>query len=113
MSSPHHIDHDEMHRPLDLSKWRQAPVIAMVAGVVLMIIGFAAEKFNGEASLRQFGYSWLKSYMFYLSLCVGGLFLVLAHHMFDAAWSVPIRRVCEHLACLFAPMALLFLPVAI
>ena len=113
MSLSKNDDHRDTPRPFDLSKWRKAPMIAMVAGVVLILIGFAAEKFHGEAALRQFGFSWLQSFMFYLSLCVGGLFLVLAHHMFDAAWSVPIRRVCEHIACLFLPMLFLFIPIGV
>ena len=29
---------------------------------------------------------------------MGALFLVLAHHLFDAGWSVPIRRFCEHIS---------------
>ena len=37
----------------------------------------------------------------------------MVHHLFDASWSVPIRRFCEHLACLLFPwMALLFIPIA-
>ena len=51
--------------------------------------------------------------MFYLSLCLGGLFLVLLHHLFDASWSVPIRRIEEHLGCLLPIMAALFLPIAL
>jgi hypothetical protein len=51
--------------------------------------------------------------MFYLSICLGGWFLVMAHHLFDASWSAPTRRFCEHLACLSGwPMLLLFLPIA-
>ncbi|MGC8989400.1 MAG: hypothetical protein ACP5MD_04700, partial [Verrucomicrobiia bacterium] len=40
------------------------------------------------------------------------LFLVIAHHLFDAAWSVSIRRICEHIACLVFPwMGLAFVPL--
>ena len=49
--------------------------------------------------------------MFYLSLVLGSAFLVMMHHLFDASWSVGIRRFCEHLACLAFPwMAILFPP---
>jgi hypothetical protein len=52
--------------------------------------------------------------MLWLSLVLGALFLVMMHHLFDAAWSVPVRRFCEHLACLCFPwMVVLFLPVAL
>ncbi len=63
---------------------------------------------------RQFGFSWLLGFMFYLSLALGALFLVLMHHLFDASWSVAIRRLCEHLAALCFPwLALLFVPIAL
>jgi hypothetical protein len=59
---------------------------------------------------RQLGYSFLQAYMFFLSLGLGALFLVLLHHLFDASWSVPIRRFVEHLAFNLPLMGLLFLP---
>jgi len=62
----------------------------------------------------QFAYSWLLSFMFFLSLCLGALFLVIIHHLFDAGWSVPLRRFCEHIASMLFPwLALLFLPIAL
>ena len=50
--------------------------------------------------------------MFYLSIALGALFMVMVHHLTDAGWSVGIRRFCEHLASLLFPwLAILFLPV--
>jgi hypothetical protein len=96
--------------PLDLSRWRNAPMILMVAGAALVGFGFLVSGANGP---KQFGFSWLLSFMFFLSLCGGALFLVIVHHLFDAGWSVPIRRFCEHIASLFFPwLFLLFLPIA-
>jgi hypothetical protein len=91
---------------LDLSKWRKVPVICVAAGAVLALIG----AFTKPAG---FGYSYLTAYMFCLSLGLGGLFLVLIHHLFDAGWSVPLRRLNEHLACLLPVMAVLFIPIAV
>jgi len=92
---------------MDLSKYRNLPVILMVIGAVGAGAGLA---FGGA---RQFGYSWLLAFMFSLSLCLGGWFLVMVHHLFDASWSVPTRRLCEHIACLLFPtLFILFLPVA-
>ena len=51
--------------------------------------------------------------MFFLSFCLGALFLVIMHHLFDASWSVPIRRYVEHMACLAPVLAALFIPVAL
>ncbi len=61
--------------------------------------------------VKQFGYSYLTAFMFYLSLCLGSLVLVLFHHLFDAGWSVPIRRFLEHMAFQLPLMGLLFVPV--
>jgi hypothetical protein len=97
---------------LDLSKWRKLPNCLIVGGGALCLIGLSLD-FSRHQSLSQFGFSWLLAFMFWLSLVLGALFLVMMHHLFDAAWSVPIRRFCEHLACLVFPwMAVFFLPVA-
>ncbi len=80
----------------------------MIVGGVGALIGWVVP------SLRlQFAYSWLLAFMFFLSLCLGGLFLVLLHHLFDASWSVAIRRFEEHIAFLLPVMAALFIPIAI
>jgi hypothetical protein len=92
--------------PLDLARWRNVPMILLVAGGLLSLVGFLVNR-------QQFAYSWLLSFMFFLSFGLGALFLVLAHHLFDAGWSVPIRRFCEHIASMLFPwMAILFLPIA-
>lgn len=62
---------------------------------------------------KQFAYSYLLAFMFFLSICLGGMFLTLIHHLFDASWSVPVRRINEHLAFLLPVMAVLFIPIAI
>src|SRR5687768_11634102 len=87
--------------PLDLSKWRPASTILMAVGGVGALLGFIFAR-------QQFAFSWLTTYMFYLSIMLGGLFLVLVHHLFDASWSVPIRRINENIACLAPVMAVLF-----
>jgi hypothetical protein len=101
--------------PLDLSKWRKLPVQFMAAGGLVALIGLIGSWMQpGEASLKAFGYSWLLAFMFYLSIGLGGLFLVLVHHLFDAGWSVATRRFCEHLATLLFPwLAILFIPIAL
>jgi hypothetical protein len=92
--------------PLDLSRWRHLPALLMAGGGALALLGLLLDA-------RQFAFAWLLAYMFCLSLCLGALFLVLVHHLFDAGWSVPIRRFNEHIASLLFPcMAVLFLPIA-
>ena len=94
--------------PLDLTKWRSLPMKLIVIGGIGAVIGLAV------GGPKQFAFSWLLAFMFCLSICVGGWFLTMVHHLFDASWSVPTRRYCEHLACLLGfPMIPLFLPIAI
>ncbi len=97
----------ELPLPLDLSGWRKAPVVLMVVGAVLSVIGAAENP-------REFGSAWLLAFMFFLSIALGALFLVMVHHLSDAGWSVATRRFCEHLAALLFPwLAILFVPVAL
>src|SRR5215471_17919203 len=94
-------------QPLDLSRWRNVPAILMGGGGLLALIGLLIKP-------QQFAYSWLLAFMFCLSLGLGALFLVIVHHLFDAGWSVPIRRFSEHIATLLCPwMLILFIPIAV
>src|SRR4051794_39886586 len=92
--------------PLDLSKWRKVPTLLMVVGGVLAVIGLLVNR-------QEFAFSWLLAFMFCLSICLGALFLVIVHHLFDAGWSVPIRRFCEHIASLLPLMIVLWIPVGV
>ena len=103
--SSHEQSHSEP--PLDLSRWRNLPNWLVAIGGIGAVAGLVLYP-------TQLGFSWLLAFMFYLSLALGGLGLVIIHHLFDANWSVATRRICEHLACLLFPwMALLFLPIAL
>lgn len=77
----------------------------MVIGGILSVIGLCVNP-------TAFGFAWLLAFMFYLTISLGALFLVMVHHLTDAGWSVGIRRFCEHLASLLFPwLAILFVPV--
>jgi len=89
---------------LDLAKYANLPNQLIVGGAVGLLIGFFAWR-------EQFLYSYLTAFMFFLSLVLGGLFLVLLHHLFDSQWLVPIRRICEHFAGLAPILGVLGLPV--
>src|SRR5439155_10184388 len=101
-----HSDTAHVER-LTMPPWaRNLPVILIVVGV---IVGLIAAVVN----VKQFAYSYLLAFMFFLSISLGGMFLVLIHHLFDASWSVPVRRISEHLMFLLPVMAILFLPIAL
>jgi hypothetical protein len=90
----------------DLERFRPLPWVLMILGAIGCVFG-------GLFDSVQFAHSYLLAYMFFLSICLGSLFLVLMHHLFDAGWSVPMRRFLEHIAFLLPIMALLFIPIAL
>ena len=76
-----------------------------VVGLIVSLIR------NGGA---EFGLSWLLAFMFYYSIALGALFVVMVHHLTDAGWSVGIRRFVEHISSLLFPaLAVMFLPVGL
>ena len=86
----------------------------MVVGGALALLGLFVGLGVTHDGGRQFATAWLLAYMFCLSICLGALFLVIVHHLFDAGWSVSIRRFCEHIASMLFPwMLLLWIPVGI
>jgi hypothetical protein len=104
---------EKNHPPLDLSGWSWLPTFFMVVGGFLALVGFGLS-YRGTHNLCEFGISWLFGFMFYYSIALGSLFLVMAHHLTSAGWSVGIRRFSEHIASLLFPwLFILFLPVAL
>lgn len=103
MASHTHTEHVE---PLDLSRLKPLPYWLTAIGAVGAIVGAIVTR-------KQFLFSWLTAYMFFLSLILGSLFLVIVHHLFDANWSVPVRRINENMASLSWIMALAFIPILI
>ncbi len=100
------VNHATDSPSLDLSKWRPVPNILIGVGALLAVVGVIYDP-------RLFAFSWLQAYMFFLSFGLGGWFLTMLHHLVDASWSVPIRRINEHLGCLLKWMALFFIPIAL
>lgn len=57
--------------------------------------------------------SWLVGVVYWTAIALGMLLLVMIHHIFDASWSVVIRRQFEHGLSAFKWLALLFAPLLI
>jgi hypothetical protein len=55
--------------------------------------------------------SWLVGVTYWSAIAIGMLMMVLIHHIFDASWSVVIRRQWEHGLASFKWLAVLFLPL--
>jgi hypothetical protein len=92
--------------PLDLSKWRMLPNLLIIIGGIGALIGFFVNR-------DQFAFSWLLAFMFFLSLGLGGLGFTILHHLFDASWSVPIRRIFENLAVTMRHLLWLWIPIGL
>ena len=82
-------------------------------GLIVGVIGIGMALFfgMGAGGYRRFGYSYLTSFGFLLSLSLGCLFFVIVQHLTKAAWSVPVRRIAEIFAMCTFPLVILFLPI--
>lgn len=96
--------------PRDLSPWKWSAWGAMVIG------GYGLAK-GANADLWHLQFAWLSGFIFLASITLGTLFLLLIHHVFDNAWSSPLRRLLEQIAgmgvaalCFIFPPLLLFAP---
>jgi len=79
-------------------------------GTALTIFG-AILSFSRNGG-KEFALAYLLAFMFYYSIALGALFVVMIHHLTDAGWSVGIRRFCEHIASLLRwPLIILFSPI--
>ena len=65
---------------------KNLPKILMGVGAVLGLIGVCSPSLR-----QQFAHSYLLAFTFFLSLCLGGLFLTLLHHLFDDGCKLSIR----------------------
>src|SRR4051812_8421005 len=83
-----------------------ALVVGLV-GIGLTIVGLFV---SGAAVV---GMSWLVGVTFWTAIAIGMLMLILIHHIFDASWSVVIRRQYEHGLSAFKWLAVLFAPLVI
>ncbi len=105
MSSPQ----TETFKPINLSVWPGKINLLMLLGGAITLISLLIGLFGNEALLEQFTFSWLMNFMFFSSLGLGGWFLTMVHHLVDANWSLPLRRINETLASLLSVMAIFFL----
>ena len=80
-------------------------------GAASALLGAAACAILGPANPKQFFFSWLVSFMFFLSLALGGLFFVLIQYAAQGGWGVVLRRIGETTFAMLPLMAALSLPL--
>jgi hypothetical protein len=99
-----HADPAYRFKP-DMMAWG-VPLLIGVFALVAALVGWAI---NPE----RFYFSYLVAWVFCLSITLGALFFVLAHHITKAHWGVVVRRIPESLAWAFPLLALLSIPILI
>lgn len=88
------------------------PQLVRIAGAV-GLVGLAAAVAVGYArgdGWQAFGWSYLLSFVFFLSLSLGALFFVAVGHVTGAVWNVVSRRLAEVTAANVTTLAVLALP---
>src|SRR5688500_12035815 len=87
--------------------WNRIPVFG--AGAALL--GIVACAILGISNPKQFFFSWLVSFLFFLSLALGALFFVLIQYAAQGGWGIVLRRIGETTFAMLPVMAALFLPL--
>jgi hypothetical protein len=87
--------------------WNRLPMI----GAVCALLGAAACAIMGPANPKQFFFSWLVSFMFFLSLALGALFFVVIQYASQGGWGIVVRRIGETVFTTIPVMAVLFIPL--
>lgn len=80
-------------------------LIVGVAGLAVTAAGIFV------SGAQKVAYSYLVGFSFWTAIAIGMMMLILIHHIFDASWSVLIRRQFEHGLASFKWLALLFIPL--
>src|SRR5262249_48902631 len=75
------------------------------------LLGAAGCAIAGAANPRQFFFSWLVSFLFFLSLALGALFFVLIQWASQGSWGIVLRRIGETAFATLPVMAVLFVPL--
>src|SRR5918993_342456 len=87
--------------------WNRLPVM----GAACALLGAVACAILGAANPKQFFFSWLVSFLFFLSLALGALFFVLIQYAAQGGWGIVLRRIGETTFATIPVMAALFVPL--
>ena len=82
---------------------------ALAVGAVALVVAGVGGAFSPAAFFR----AWLVSWLFWLSIPLGALAIVMLHYLAGGSWGIVIRRISESTAATLPLLALLFVPVAL
>ncbi len=86
--------------------------ISAAIGVICLGVTFALGAAAGDG-MRHFGFSYLVSYAYILSISLGALTFMPIMYVTRASWNVVIRRLAEVMAAVMPLLAILAIPVLI
>lgn len=89
---------------------KRATLLLRIGGG-LAALGVVASLLAAFADPHRFAFSYLTSFVWFITIGLGGLFFVLIQHLTRAAWSVAPRRQAEWLSGLLPLGAVLFIPI--
>ena len=89
--------------------WNRLPV----AGAAAAVLGAVVCAILGASNPKQFFFSWLVAFLFFVSLALGGLFFVLIQYASQGGWGIVLRRIGETVFTTIPVMAALFVPVVL
>jgi hypothetical protein len=83
---------------------RRGALLVALAGALLCLIGFFVNR-------PQLFRSWLFAHQFFLALALGGLGMLMVHHLMGGQWGILVERPLEAMTRTLPLMALLFIPL--
>lgn len=92
--------------PASLSRARTVALVVGVVGLAACALGYAADH-------HQFARSYLLGFLFWVSVALGTLALLMISHLSGGAWGVVARRVFEASSRTLPLLAVLFVPIAL
>jgi len=105
------MEHDISLSSQDITlpeSWKRLSLISGGVGLVALIAAFIT-----GFGTKDFSFSYLTAYYYWLTIALGGLFFVLLHYLARSGWSVVVRRLAEHVMGSLPLFVLLFIPVAL
>lgn len=82
-----------------------------LGGTLLAILGFLFAQSQSVDAAHRVAMGGLVAFIFWLSIALGMLLMVMLHHSFDAGWSTVIRRPLEHGLAALPWLGLFFIPL--
>jgi hypothetical protein len=93
----------ETYRP-QLDRIQKQATLWGVIGLVLCVVFFFRDK-------NQFFHSYLYAYIYWISIPLGSMAILMLHHLTGGRWGYPLRRILEAGTRTLGLMAVLFIPV--